>query len=103
MDCQRIQDSFAFSQSLMSIWFIVAIGIYELWEPLGISLFGCVIAIITAAVTNVLFGKIRQNYFGDILALKGRRVKLFDEIVKGIKVCQCTQLCDKLLSMHSFV
>ncbi|CAG2221076.1 ABCC3 [Mytilus edulis] len=86
VDCQRIQDSFAFSQSLMSIWFIVAIGIYELWEPLGISLFGCVIAIITAAVTNVLFGKIRQNYFGDILALKGRRVKLFDEIVKGIKI-----------------
>ncbi|XP_052092541.1 multidrug resistance-associated protein 1-like [Mytilus californianus] len=86
VDCQRIQDSFAFSQSLLSIWFIVAIGIYELWEPLGISLFGCVVAIIAAAVGNVLFGKIRQNYFKDILTLKGKRVKLFDEIVKGIKV-----------------
>ncbi|XP_063420619.1 multidrug resistance-associated protein 1-like [Mytilus trossulus] len=86
VDCQRIQDSFAFSQSLLSIWLIVAIGIYELWEPLGISLFGCVVAVITAAVANVLFGKIRQNYFKDILNLKGRRVKLFDEIVKGIKI-----------------
>jgi hypothetical protein len=35
VECQRIQDAFAFSQELLSFFLIMIFGLYELWNPMG--------------------------------------------------------------------
>ena len=86
VECQRIQDAFAFSQELLSFFLIMIFGLYELWNPMGISFLGCLGAILTIFFLNMLFGKLQQNYFEEILSLKGKRIKVFNEVIKGIKV-----------------
>jgi hypothetical protein len=53
---------------------------------MGISFLGCLGAILTIFFLNMLFGKLQQNYFEEILSLKGKRIKVFNEVIKGIKV-----------------
>jgi hypothetical protein len=53
---------------------------------MGISFLGCLGAILTIFFLNMLFGKLQQNYFEEILSLKGTRIKVFNEVIKGIKV-----------------
>lgn len=85
-DCQRIQNSFHYSQQFLSVWFIVGIGLYELYEPVGIAFLGCIGTLLATTGIALFLGKFRTGFFTEVLTLKGKRAKVIDEIVKGIKV-----------------
>ncbi|CAG2237466.1 ABC transporter C family member 12,ABC transporter C family member 9,Multidrug resistance-associated protein 1 [Mytilus edulis] len=86
VDCQRIQDAFQFTQQLSSFCIVIVVGLYELWKPMGISFLGCLVVILLIFFLNSIFGKLLQDYFEDIFMYKGSRIKIFNEVINGIKM-----------------
>ncbi|XP_076093492.1 ATP-binding cassette sub-family C member 3-like isoform X1 [Mytilus galloprovincialis] len=86
VDCQRIQDAFTFSHEMLSYFSILTFGLYELWDVMGTSTVGCLVVIVILTSLNALFGKLQENYLKDILYYKGKRCKLLNEIIFGMKV-----------------
>ncbi|XP_063422857.1 ATP-binding cassette sub-family C member 3-like [Mytilus trossulus] len=86
VDCQRIQDAFQFTQQLSSFCIVIVVGLYELWKPMGISFLGCLVVILLIFFLNSIFGKLLQDYFEDIFMYKGSRIKIFNEVINGIKL-----------------
>ncbi|XP_062608623.1 multidrug resistance-associated protein 1-like [Saccostrea cucullata] len=86
VDCQRIQDAFMFQYEILSFPFMLALGLYLIWNQMGVATLGSVAVIIIISALNILFGKLQQKYQGIILALKSSRIKLLNEVLSGIKV-----------------
>lgn len=86
VDCQRMQDAFTYSHEILSFFFVLTVGVYELWNVMGASTLGCLLVIVILTFFNVLFGKLQQGYLRNILYYKGKRCKLLNEIIFGIKV-----------------
>ncbi|XP_062585186.1 multidrug resistance-associated protein 1-like, partial [Saccostrea cucullata] len=86
VDCQRIQDAFMFQYEVLSFLFMLALGLYLIWNQMGVATLGSVAVIIIISALNIVFGKLQQKYQGIILALKSSRIKLLNEVLSGIKV-----------------
>ncbi|XP_033748018.1 LOW QUALITY PROTEIN: multidrug resistance-associated protein 1-like [Pecten maximus] len=88
VDCQRIQDTFNFLWSLTTVPLQTAIGIYLLWTyvELGPSCLAG-LAVLMFMVPLNSFVAVKQRKFQSlVLAYKGQRIKLFSEILNGMKV-----------------
>ncbi|XP_021347161.1 multidrug resistance-associated protein 1-like isoform X1 [Mizuhopecten yessoensis] len=86
VDCQRIQDSFAFHQWIFSLFSITIIGLYLVWVYVGDGLYGCIIIVVILSILNIYFGLLQERYQRGILKFKSNRMKLFNEVLNGIKV-----------------
>ncbi|XP_021347158.1 multidrug resistance-associated protein 1-like [Mizuhopecten yessoensis] len=86
VDCQRIQDSFAFHQWIFSLFSITIIGLYLVWAYVGDGLYGCIIIVVILSILNIYFGLLQERYQRGILKFKSNRMKLFNEVLNGIKV-----------------
>ncbi|XP_033725322.1 multidrug resistance-associated protein 1-like [Pecten maximus] len=86
VDCQRIQDAFAFLQWIFAIFAISGIGLYLVWDSMGDGLYGCIVIVVILSVLNIYFGQLQEKYQQGILKFKSNRMKLFNEILNGIKV-----------------
>ena len=71
---------------MISFFFVMTVGVIELWNVMGSSTLGCMLVIVVLAILNGIFGKLQQKYLLDILYFKGKRCKLLNEIIFGIKV-----------------
>ncbi|XP_062568069.1 multidrug resistance-associated protein 1-like [Saccostrea cucullata] len=104
VDCQRIQDAFMFQYEILSFPFMLALGLYLIWNQMGMATLGSVAVIIIISALNILFGKLQQKYQGIILALKSSRIKLLNEVLSGIKVLKMytweTPFTKKLLNIR---
>ncbi|XP_076093490.1 ATP-binding cassette sub-family C member 3-like isoform X1 [Mytilus galloprovincialis] len=86
VDCQRIQDAFTYATEILSFFVIIIVGVYELWAVMGTATLGCLLVIAILTCLNALFGKLQQKYMMNILYYKGKRCKLLNEIIFGMKV-----------------
>lgn len=86
VDCQRIQDAFAFHHWIFSFFSITGLGLYLVWSEMGDGIYGCIIIIVIFTVLNVYFGQLQERYQQGLLRLKGNRLKLLNEVLGGIKV-----------------
>ena len=86
VDCQRLQDLFSYLWCILSVPVQVAIGIYLLWGIVGISCLAglAVLLLLVPLNTFIAFRQLRMTV--EVLALKGERIKLMNEILSGIKV-----------------
>ena len=89
VDCQRIQDAFTYATEILSFFVIIIVGVYELWAVMGTATLGCLLVIAILTCLNALFGKLQQKYMMNILYYKGKRCKLLNEIIFGMKVRTC--------------
>ncbi|KAK3084438.1 hypothetical protein FSP39_013539 [Pinctada imbricata] len=86
VDCQRIQDTFTFAWSLMTCPVQLTIGIYLLWGVLGPScLDGLAVLVLMVPLNSYIVVKQRKLQ-SKVLFLKGKRIKLMNEILNGMKV-----------------
>lgn len=86
VDCQRIQDTFTYSWSLMTCPLQLALGIYLLWNVVGAScIAGLVVLILMVPLNSYVVVKQRKLNV-KVLRLKGQRTKLMTDILNGIKV-----------------
>ncbi|KAL4216369.1 hypothetical protein ACF0H5_024096 [Mactra antiquata] len=86
VDCQRIQDSFMFSFYIVCIAIILIIAIIQLWALMGVASFGG-LAIVCIVMPIVGFIATRQYKLQkELLRLKGKRIKILNEVIGGIKV-----------------
>ncbi|KAJ8312999.1 hypothetical protein KUTeg_010372 [Tegillarca granosa] len=86
VDCQRIQDTFTYLWSIMSVPVQTAIGIFLLWQIVGPScLAGLVVLILLVPINSYVAVKQRQLQ-GEVMRWKGARTKLMNEVLNGIKV-----------------
>lgn len=86
VDCQRIQDTFTYSWSLMTCPLQLALGIYLLWSVVGPScIAGLVVLILMVPLNSYVVVKQRKLNV-QVLRLKGQRTKLMTDILNGIKV-----------------
>ncbi|XP_069102567.1 multidrug resistance-associated protein 1-like isoform X2 [Argopecten irradians] len=86
VDCQRIQDSFAFHHWMLSLISIIGLGLYLVWDAMGDGLYGCIIVLVVLSALNIYFGLVQEKYQQAILQFKSKRMRLFNEILNGIKV-----------------
>lgn len=86
VDCQWIQDVFMFQYEIFFFFFVMFVGIYFIWNQMGVVMFGSIVVIIVIIVFNIIFGKFQQNYQSVILVFKLSRIKLLNEVFNGIKV-----------------
>lgn len=87
VDCQRIQDGFTFSYFLVSFFVMAGLGMYQLWNLMGISALGALGAILILAPAMGILGFVQEKIQNQILKLKGSRINLLNQIISGIKVC----------------
>lgn len=86
VDCQRIQDTFTYSWSLMTCPLQLALGIYLLWNVVGAScIAGLVVLILMVPLNSYVVVKQRKLNV-KVLRLKGQRTKLMTDLLNGIKV-----------------
>ncbi|XP_021347157.1 multidrug resistance-associated protein 1-like [Mizuhopecten yessoensis] len=86
VDCQRIQDAFAFHHWIFSFFSITALGLYLVWDSMGNGMYGCIVIVIIFSILNIYFGRLQERYQQGLLKLKGNRMKLLNEVLGGIKV-----------------
>ncbi|XP_033725081.1 multidrug resistance-associated protein 1-like [Pecten maximus] len=86
VDCQRIQDAFAFHHWIFSFFSITGIGLYLVWNEMGDGIYGCIVIVVIFTILNVYFGQLQERYQQGLLKLKGSRMKLLNEVLGGIKV-----------------
>ena len=92
VDCQRIQDAFQFQYEIVSFFTMIGLGLFLVWQEMGVATMGSVGVIIAIAVLNVWFGKLQQVYQAIILALKSSRIRLLKEVLSGIKVLRAIKV-----------
>ncbi|KAL4216368.1 hypothetical protein ACF0H5_024095 [Mactra antiquata] len=86
VDCQRIQDSFMFSFYIVCIFLILIIAVVQLWDLMGVASLGG-LAVILIVLPLVCFIATRQYILQkELLRLKGKRIKILNEVISGIKV-----------------
>ncbi|OWF48638.1 multidrug resistance-associated protein 1-like isoform X2 [Mizuhopecten yessoensis] len=88
VDCQRIQDTFSYLWSLVTVPLQTAIGIYLLWTyvELGPSCLAGLAVLMLMVPLNSFVAIQQRKLQGLVLMYKGKRIKLFSEILNGIKV-----------------
>ncbi|KAL5020060.1 hypothetical protein ScPMuIL_002952 [Solemya velum] len=86
VDCQRIQDGFTFSYFIVSFFVMVGLGIYQLWNLMGISALGALGAIVILTPVMGILGLMQEKIQNRILKLKGSRINLLNQVIGGIKV-----------------
>ncbi|XP_062590611.1 multidrug resistance-associated protein 1-like isoform X1 [Saccostrea cucullata] len=86
VDCQRIQDTFTYSWSLMTCPLQMALGIYLLWNVVGASCIAGLVVLILMVPLNS-FVVVKQRALNvKVLRLKGHRTKLMTDVLNGMKV-----------------
>ncbi|XP_060074035.1 multidrug resistance-associated protein 1-like [Ylistrum balloti] len=105
VDCQRIQDAFAFHHWIFSFFSITALGLYLVWDSMGDGIYGCIVIVIIFTILNIYFGQLQERYQQGLLQLKGNRMKLLNEVLGGIKVLKMyaweTTFTDKIKMIRS--
>ncbi|XP_071154276.1 multidrug resistance-associated protein 1-like [Mytilus edulis] len=86
VDCQHLQDMFTYLSTVMSVPVQVAIGMYLLWGTLGISCLAGLGVLLLLIPLNSLVAARQLTLTADVLALKGERIKLMNQILNGMKV-----------------
>lgn len=86
VDCQHLQDLFSYLSTLMSVPLQVAIGIYLLWDMFQISCLAGLAVLLLMVPLNSLVVTRQLHLTGSVLALKGERIKIMNQILNGIKV-----------------
>ncbi|XP_060076556.1 multidrug resistance-associated protein 1-like [Ylistrum balloti] len=86
VDCQRIQDSFIFYNFILPFFSSMAISIYEISDAVGESIIPCLVVLALFISSNIILGRFQQRYQLNILQNKSSRMKLFNEVLGGIKV-----------------
>ena len=103
VDCQRIQDAFQFQYEIVSFFTMIGLGLFLVWQEMGVATMGSVGVIVVIAVLNVWFGKLQQVYQAIILALKSSRIRLLKEMLSGIKVLRAIKVLYFYCSIVHFV
>ncbi|XP_069135571.1 multidrug resistance-associated protein 1-like isoform X2 [Argopecten irradians] len=88
VDCQRIQDTFNYLWSLFTVPLQVTIGIYLLWTyvELGPSCLAGLAVLMLMVPLNSFVAVKQRKFQGLVLRYKGQCIKLFSEILNGMKV-----------------
>ncbi|KAJ8311733.1 hypothetical protein KUTeg_011088 [Tegillarca granosa] len=101
VDCLRIQDAFMFSYNIMLFPVAMVVGIFELWAVMDTSTLASIIVIIIIGLINAVFGKLQEYYQQRALFLKGKRIKLLNEVLNGIKMYAWeTVFTDKIIKIR---
>ena len=58
----------------------------QLWLFMGIAMLGGLAVVVLATIINGYLGRLQQRLQKQILALKGKRIKILNEVINGIKV-----------------
>lgn len=87
VDCQHLQDMFTYLSTVMSVPVQVAIGMYLLWGTLGISCLAGLGVLLLLIPLNSFVAARQLTLTANVLALKGERIKLMNQILNGMKVC----------------
>ncbi|CAC5393002.1 ABCC1 [Mytilus coruscus] len=85
VDCQHLQDMFTYLSTVMSVPVQVAIGMYLLWGTLGISCLAGLGVLLLLIPLNSFVAARQLTLTADVLALKGERIKLMNQILNGMK------------------
>ncbi|XP_052767473.1 multidrug resistance-associated protein 1-like isoform X2 [Mya arenaria] len=86
VDCQRIQDSLMFSHHIISMPFVIIVGMIQIWGQMGIAMFAGLAFVVVAIIINSIIGRCQQSLQVEILAFKSLRIKILNEVINGIKV-----------------
>ncbi|KAK3096100.1 hypothetical protein FSP39_023229 [Pinctada imbricata] len=86
VDCQRIQDACQFQYELISFFTVLILGLFLVWNEMGLATLGSVVVIVVVAVVNSLLGKLQQRLQNMVLRMKSSRIRLLKEVLNGIKV-----------------
>ena len=86
VDCQRIQDMFTYLWSIISVPVQLAIGIYLLWNIVGVScLAGLGVLLLMVPLNSIVAAK-QLKLTAEVLKFKGERMNLMNQILSGMKV-----------------
>ncbi|OWF55505.1 multidrug resistance-associated protein 1-like [Mizuhopecten yessoensis] len=86
VDCQRIQDSVIFFNYMIPFVTSLAVSLYEIWDAVNESIVYCLIVAVIFISLNIIFGRFQQRYQIGLMQSKSSRMKLFNEVLGGIKV-----------------
>jgi len=86
VDCQRIQDTFTFLWSIMTVPLQTFLGIYFLWGVVGPSCLAGLVVLVLLIPFNSWVAVKQRKLQAQVLGLKGNRIKLLNELLNGIKV-----------------
>ncbi|XP_033725267.1 LOW QUALITY PROTEIN: multidrug resistance-associated protein 1-like [Pecten maximus] len=104
VDCQRIQDSVVFFNYMIPFFTSLAVCLYEIWDAVEESLPFCLVIVFLFIGLNITFGRFQQRYQLGLLQNKSARMKLFNEVLGGIKVLKMyaweTIFGNKLMSIR---
>ncbi|XP_069101813.1 multidrug resistance-associated protein 1-like isoform X2 [Argopecten irradians] len=105
VDCQRIQDSVVYFNYMIPFFTSLAVCLYEIWDAVAESIILCLVIVALFIGLNILFGRFQQRYQLGLLQNKSSRMKLFNEVLGGIKVLKMyaweTIFGNKLLNIRN--
>ncbi|KAL4216728.1 hypothetical protein ACF0H5_024451 [Mactra antiquata] len=86
VDCQRVQDSLTFSFYTVVTFATFGIALIQLWILMGVAaVAGIGIIVLMLPVVGYIAAE-QYNLQKNLLYLKGKRIKILNEIISGIKV-----------------
>ncbi|KAL5020046.1 hypothetical protein ScPMuIL_002938 [Solemya velum] len=86
VDCQRIQDGIMMSFNVASFFFMIIIGVYQMWTIMGISAMGALGILLFFGPLGAILAALQNSLQQQILKLKGMRLKVLHEVIACIKV-----------------
>ncbi|XP_033725264.1 multidrug resistance-associated protein 1-like [Pecten maximus] len=86
VDCQRIQDSVGVFHFIIPLFTSLVVCLYQIWDAVEESLLPCLVILALFIGLSIAFGRFQQGYLFGLLQNKSSRMKLFNEVLGGIKV-----------------